>query len=216
MRGAIVGSSLVHLVMLVALLAVRHGSSIVIAGPDVVQVALLDPAVSAPAPAPVPPPEKPAPAPIAPPVTPEREKGVRITPPKPKTAKPAERREQTPPPALPSAAVGNAGLRGEVAVDARDFEFTYYLMLVRNKIAQNWAAPAGMASGGALTRAVVTFRISRGGDVTGVQLERGSGVDFFDRTAVRAVILSDPLPPLPLAYTGADLGVHFGFEIGGL
>ena len=28
MRGAIVGSSLVHLVLLVALLAVRHGSSI--------------------------------------------------------------------------------------------------------------------------------------------------------------------------------------------
>src|SRR5882672_9134083 len=99
MRGAIVGSSLVHLVLLVALLAVRHGSSIVIAGPDVVQVALLDPAVSAPAPAPAPPPEKPAP-----------EKGVRIAPPKPKPAKPAERREETPPPALPSAAVGNAGL----------------------------------------------------------------------------------------------------------
>src|SRR6266850_1672170 len=124
MRGAIVGSSLVHLVLLVAVLAVRHGSSIVIAGPDVVQVALLDPVAPA-------------------------------------------------------------------------------------------AAPSGVGPGGAATRAVVYFRIGRGGDVTAVQLERGSGVDFFDRTAVRAVILSDPLPPLPLAYTGADLGVHFGFEIGG-
>lgn len=212
MRGAIVGSSLVHLVLLVALLAVRHGGSIVIAGPDVVQVALLDPV--APNVAPARPPEKPTPAPKLPDVKPENEKGVRIAPP-PKKPRPAEAREETPPPALPYAAVGNAGLRGQVAVDARDFEFTYYLLLVRNKIAQNWAAPTGIGSGGAPTRAVVYFKIARGGDISAVQLESGSGVEFFDRTAVRAVILSDPLPPLPLAYTGGDLGVHFGFETGG-
>jgi protein TonB len=213
LRGAIVGSSLVHLVLLVALLAVRHGGSIVIAGPDVVQVALLDPVAPA-APA-APPPEKTAPAPKLPELKPENEKGVRIAPAQKKKPQPAETHAETPPPALPYAAVGNAGLRGQVAVDARDFEFTYYLMLVRNKIAQNWAPPSGIAPGGAATRAVVYFRIARGGEVSAVQLESGSGVDFFDRTAVRAVILSDPLPPLPLAYTGGDLGVHFGFEIAG-
>lgn len=212
MRGAIIGSSLVHLVLLIVVLAVRHGGSIVIAGPDVVQVSLLDPVTAAAAPAAAP--QKPVPAPKLSELKPEHEKGVRIAPP-PKKAKPAEPREETPPPTLPYAAVGNAGLRGQVAVDARDFEFTYYLMLVRNRIAQNWAAPSGIAPGATATRAVVYFRIGRGGEVTGVQLESGSGVDFFDRTAVRAVILSDPLPPLPLAYTGADLGVHFGFEIGG-
>ena len=212
MRGAIVGSSLVHLVLLVVVLAIRHGASVVIAGPDVVQVALLDPAGAALAPAR--PPEQAAPVPQLPAVKPADEKGVRIAPP-PKKKKPAEAQEESPPPALPYTAVGNAGLRGQVAVDARDFEFTYYLLLVRNKIAQNWASPSGVASGGAATRAVVYFRIARGGEVTGVQLESGSGVEFFDRTAVRAVILSDPLPPLPLAYTGGDLGVHFGFEIGG-
>jgi protein TonB len=212
MRGAVVGSSLVHLVLLVALLAVRHGSSIVVAGPDVVQVALLDPA--APAASPAPPAEKAPPAPKLPVVKPADEKGVRIAPP-PKKAKPAEPREETPPPALPYTAIGNAGLRGQVAVDALDFEFTYYLVLVRNKIAQNWTPPSGLAQGGAPARAVVYFKISRDGQVAAVQLESGSGIDFFDRTAVRAVVLSDPLPPLPLAYSAADLGVHFGFEVGG-
>ncbi len=212
MRGAIVGSSLVHLVLLAVLLAIRHGGSVVIAGPDVVQVSLLDPAALAAAPAPPPAPSPPAPK--APVVKPVDEKGVRIAPP-PKQRKPAETHEEPPPPALPYTAVGNAGLRGQVAVDARDFEFTYYLLLVRNKIAQNWAPPSGVSPGGAATRAVVYFRIARGGEVSGVQLETGSGVDFFDRTAVRAVILSDPLPPLPLAYVGGDLGVHFGFEVGG-
>jgi TonB family protein len=61
----------------------------------------------------------------------------------------------------------------------------------------------------------VYFKINRDGQVAAVQLESGSGIDFFDRTAVRAVVLSDPLPPLPLAYSAASLGVHFGFEVGG-
>ena len=39
-----------------------------------------------------------------------------------------------------------------------------------------------------------------------------SGYEFFDRSALRAILISDPLPPLPVGYTGSDLGVHFGFE----
>lgn len=215
MRAAVIGSGLVHVGLIGALFFVRQRGTIVVAGPDVVQVALLEPAAPAPvvrAPTP-PPPAKPRPAPVAP-VKPAEEKGVRIEPPKkPKPAEPTKQEE--PAPALPYAAVGNAGLKGQVSVDTPDFEFTYYLMLVRNKIAQNWTPPSGTAQGGTAARAVVYFRIGRGGDVSGVQLETGSGIDFFDRTAVRAVVLSDPLPPLPLGYTGADLGVHFGFEYAG-
>jgi hypothetical protein len=37
-------------------------------------------------------------------------------------------------------------------------------------------------------------------------------MEFFDHSALRAVMVSDPLPPLPLGFTGEDLGVHFGFE----
>lgn len=216
MRGAVIGSGVVHVGIIGALFLVRQRGTIVVAGPEVVQVALLEPAAPTPAvraPAPPPPPK---PAPPAEAVKPTEEKGVRIEPPrKPKPATPAPRQEPAPAPALPYAAVGNAGLKGQVSVDTPDFEFTYYLMLVRNKIAQNWTPPTGTAQGGAAARAVVYFRIGRGGDLSGIQLETGSGIDFFDRTAVRAVVLSDPLPPLPLGYTGADLGVHFGFEYAG-
>jgi len=113
---------------------------------------------------------------------------------------------------LPSASVGSAGLKGDVSLDVHDFAFTYYLVLVRNKIAANWEPPAGLATGGRPVRTVVYFRISRGGEVTGVQLESASGLEFFDRSAVRAVTISDPLPHLPLGFDGSDLGVHFGFD----
>jgi protein TonB len=108
--------------------------------------------------------------------------------------------------------VGPAGLRGEVAVEAGNFEFTYYLLLVRSRVAENWSPPAGLVTRGQPVKAVVYFVIDREGEVTGIRLETASGAEFFDRSALRAVVLSVPLPHLPLGFAGADLGVHFGFE----
>jgi TonB family protein len=213
MRGAIIGSGLVHLLILVALFWVRTAASLVIPGPETVQVALIDP--SAMTPTSPPKVEAPPPEPTLAEVKPAEDTGVKLQP-EPRKKKVEKPRDEPAPapesPALPSAPVGSAGLRGDVAVDARDFEFTYYLVLVRNRIAANWSPPAGLATGGRRVRAVVAFRIGRGGGVTTVRMEEVSGMEFFDRSALRAVVLSDPLPPLPLGFPGSELGVHFGFD----
>lgn len=216
MRGALIGSGLAHLIVVAALLIVRHRAPLHVATTDVVQVSLADPtalaAVTPPPPVPQPVIEKQEPE-----IAPEEAEGVKLEKPKPAPPKnkPAPQ-PQAPPPslahaALPLAQVGSTGLSGEMSVDQGDFAFTYYLVLVRNKVAQNWNAPGGISSGGRV-RCVVYFHISSSGRVSGVQLEQGSGVDYFDRSAQRAVTLADPLPPLPVGYTGSDLGVHFGFE----
>ena len=212
-RSAVVGSAVVHVAILGVLFAVRQGEPLVVPGPDVVQVALVEPGAmprSVPTPAPA---ERSAMK--VPDIQPENVEGVKLVPPR-KPARPAApaREEAAPPssgPSLPYARVGSAGLSGGLAVDARDFEFTYYLMLIRNKVAQNWAPPAGLESGRQV-RAVVYFRVGRNGGVSAIRLESGSGVEFFDRASLRAVTLSDPLPPLPLGFPGSDLGIHFGFE----
>lgn len=211
MRGSLLGSGVVHALLLVVLLAVRHPMTIVVPGPDVVQVALLDPqAALAPAPAPSAPPEVRAPE-----VKPVEDTGVKLKPEKPRN-KPEPRESAPKPaaqaPALPAARVGPAGLRGELAVDAGSFEFTYYLVLIRNRIAANWTPPAGISTGGNPVRVVVYFRVGRGGDVSGARIESPSGTEFFDHSALRAVTISDPMPPLPLGFPGGELGVHFGFE----
>ena len=228
MRHAITGSAAVHLVVLLALLIVRTSTPILVAGPETVQVALYDPsalrALSA---------AEPTPAPA--PVPAEDETGVRIEKPKPDPKKP-EPRPEAPRPAAPSpsrppgkpasapstnvstlpmAGLGGPGLRGSLSVDARDFEFTYYLRLVRDQIARNWSAPAGLSTGGKPVQAVVNFHIARDGGISGVRVEESSGLDFFDQSAARAVTISDPLPPLPLGFPAGDLGVHFGFEYTG-
>jgi protein TonB len=212
-RSSVVGSGIVHLIVIATLFIVRQSAPLVVPGPDVVQVALMD------APSEVTPPEPKAPEPKPeiekPDVKPLDESGVKLEKPKPQPKpKPTEKKpEATPPPAmaLPSAAVGSAGLSAEVAVDSRNFEFTYYLILVRNKIASNWTPPSGLA-GGEAAKAIVYFRIRRDGSVEGAQLETGSNFESFDRSALRAVLVSDPLPPLPLGFGGGDLGVHFGFQ----
>lgn len=214
MRGSVTGSVAVHLFLLAVLFAVRQPMSIVVPGPDMVQVALVDPAsLLAPAPAPEPPPKQPEPKLDE--IKPVEDTGVKLEPPKKK--KKEEPRPEPPPkqaeaPALPTATVGSSGLRGDLSVDSGNFEFTYYLILIRNRIASNWSPPAGISTGGNPVRAVVYFRVGRGGELAGVRLEGASGIEFFDRSALRAVTISDPMPPLPLGFAGGELGVHFGFE----
>jgi colicin import membrane protein len=214
MRNAVVGSGLVHLALLVVLLIARGPAAMIVPGPDVVQVALLDPTSMTIAP----PPPEPAPKPEPATIQPVEEEGIKLEPKKPapkkspETKKPEERPPVTRAQALPSAPAGTAGLKGDVSLDAASFEFTYYLVLIRNKIASNWAPPAGLTTSGQPVRAVVYFRVSRDGRLSAPRLETGSGAEFFDLSAVRAVQLSDPLPPLPLGFSGSELGVHFGFE----
>lgn len=218
MRGSVMLSSAVHVIVLVAVYFARPASNFVVPGPDVVQVSLIDPnAAETPAPPTPPPPPQETPQPKEQ-IQPEEAKGVKIEPAKPPKQQPQPQQQTPPPPStkrapiLPSAQVGPAGLKGDVGVDASDFEFTYYLVLVRNKIAGNWVPPAGLATSGNPVRSVVYFRVGRGGEISGLRIETPSGQGLFDDSGMRAVTLSDPLPPLPLGFPGGDLGIHFGFE----
>jgi TonB family protein len=220
MRATIAGSTAIHLGLLSVLFIVHPSRTLVLPGPDVVQVALIGE---------LPPP----PAPVVKAndaVVPDETDGVRIEKPraKPKPEvkqqpKPIEPPKQAPPPTdnpqpaaarnlvLPYAPV-TSGVSGQVAVDDANFEFAYYLQIVRAQIARNWTPPAGSETG---TRVEVYFRVTRSGSISGLRVDVGSGNDIFDDSAIRAVTITEQLPPLPLGYAGADLGIHFGFEYTG-
>lgn len=221
MRGPLVGSLLVHLAVAAALFVIRPPTPILIGGPESVEVALLDPSNLPRVPAAAPPPPAPRPEVREPEPLPDEEEGVRIESkprPKPKPAQPESRTEASRPapaaqatPAIPRVRIGNTGVSASLSLDASDFAFTYYLAQVRDKIARNWSPPAGMPTG-AVPKAVVYFRISRDGRIADIRLETASGEEFYDRAALRAVQISEPLPHLPAGYTPGWLGVHFGFE----
>ena len=222
MRQALIGSAAVHVVLTAALLDVRSGQTVLVPGPDIVEVSLVDPSLDA-IPAPV---AAPAPTPPAETPPPVEEDGVKIEkakkkqpePEKPSPVRPAEPDKPSPKPptetshvVLPYANVGG-GMRGQVAVDESNFEFAYYLQRVRSMIAGNWTAPSGVPGG---MRVEVYFRIGRDGSLTSPRVETSSGNTYFDQSAVRAVLVTGHLPPLPMGWNGSDLGVHFGFEYTG-
>jgi protein TonB len=107
-------------------------------------------------------------------------------------------------------ALAAAGAASNVRVDEEDFKFAYYLEIIREKVSFNWSPPP--LSGGRNVMCTVYFKVMRDGRVSDVKVEQPSSFDLFDKSALRAVNLSGPLPPLPAGFAGRWLGVHFEFQ----
>jgi len=154
-------------------------------------------------------------APLSPEVKdkPVREKG-NVTPPPPvkvKKIRPKKKKAVVEPkkevsrrPKVKDAAVVNKGVGG-VELEGEEFPFPFYLELFINKISRNWKNPVAAPEND--MSAQVYFRITRTGRIAEVVLREGSGNFVYDQAAMRAVLVSNPLPPLPADYKGKFLGV---------
>jgi TonB family protein len=100
-------------------------------------------------------------------------------------------------------------------VDNPDFQFTYYLVIIQNKISTNWNPPFARSKKDRRLTALLHFRILRNGQIRDARIETSSGASLLDQSALRAVSLSNPLPPLPQRFLDNALGVHFSFELEG-
>jgi outer membrane biosynthesis protein TonB len=94
-------------------------------------------------------------------------------------------------------------------VDAYNFGSPYYLSLVFGKIRDTWENPVQSSS---TLMTTIYFRILRDGNIVETKVEKTSGIDLFDQSAMRAIISSAPFPPLPGEFTGEYLGIHLEFE----
>jgi protein TonB len=120
------------------------------------------------------------------------------------------------PAAAPSAQPGTGGavgMGGNVGVggatfDQPDFNYSYYVERMLVTIGMNWFKPAESVP----ISPMIRFRIERDGTINDPQIERSSGLPYVDRAALRAVMASSPLPPLPQEFSGRYLGVHLIFE----
>jgi len=67
-----------------------------------------------------------------------------------------------------------------IGVDGPISAYTYYLQVVRDKIARYWIPPAGLVADGHEVASIVNFRIDRRGKITGSYVEEPSGTSVFD------------------------------------
>jgi len=97
---------------------------------------------------------------------------------------------------------------GAAKVEGGTFETPTYLNILFAKIKYRWENPF---EGQEKTSCVIYFSIMRNGSIIDATIEQSSGIAAFDQSALRAVLSSRP-PPLPLEYTGEQLGVHLEFQ----
>jgi TonB family protein len=106
----------------------------------------------------------------------------------------------------PAVPIGGAGVTG---IEGGDFPYTIYIERMQTLIGKNWFRPPQVAGD---VETTVYFRVERDGTIRDAKTETPSRNATFDRAALRAVIESSPLPPLPFAYNGNYLGVHLKFR----
>ncbi|MFH1336243.1 MAG: energy transducer TonB [Candidatus Zixiibacteriota bacterium] len=94
-------------------------------------------------------------------------------------------------------------------LDGGGFGSSYYLALVFGKIRDAWENPVETSS---TLRVTIYFKLLKDGQVLDAQVEKSSGIDLFDQSALRSVLSDAPFPPLPVEYTGEYLGIHLEFE----
>jgi len=112
----------------------------------------------------------------------------------------------TPAPAVAAAPVAPGG-SGVTGLEGGEFPYTLYIERMHTLIGQKWLRP--QVSNVTTT---IHFIIDRDGTLRDATIETPSPNSAFDRAALRAVLESSPLPPLPFGYSGTYLGVHLTFR----
>jgi len=83
---------------------------------------------------------------------------------------------------------------------------TDYMSDVESKIATNFILPQGFYKD---LYAIITIKISRDGNVSGKNLEKGSGNPSFDSAAMRAIGAAAPFGSPPRELTAVQIRVTF-------
>jgi TonB family protein len=107
---------------------------------------------------------------------------------------------------------GSGGVR--VTGDTGDFlsRYSSYVIAIRSRISNNWLKNTVDPSIHSAPRVYVTFQILRDGNVVNPQITASSGISSLDRSALRAVFDSSPMPPLPADYPNPSVAVEFWFD----
>lgn len=90
--------------------------------------------------------------------------------------------------------------------------FSWYVTAIRSRISNNWLRGTVDPRIQSAPRVFIAFQILRDGSVANVELTSSSGITSLDRSALRAVFDSSPMPSLPPEYPGSKVDVEFWFD----
>ena len=91
--------------------------------------------------------------------------------------------------------------------------FGWYIQAAKRRVDPNWdrlSIDPGVRSSTTL-HCAVSFSINRDGTIKNVRISQSSGNLSWDNAGLRAILGSNPLPPLPTDYQGSEVAVTWDF-----
>jgi colicin import membrane protein len=106
---------------------------------------------------------------------------------------------------------GPVGSFGTGAVRVQE-SILIYQAEIQYQIQKNWAFSQQLAGENTQLEAVLAIKILRSGEIEDIWFDKKSGNAYLDDSAYKALVKSNPLPPLPKDYMRSDykIGLRFG------
>jgi len=124
---------------------------------------------------------------------------------------PEKKEPEAPRKELAAPSGGGGGPHKTIVTEGVAFPHLWYLQIVERKVRDNWITH-GVDISTKRADPVVRFTVGRDGRVAELRLERPSGSGPLDESALGAVSMAGPFPPLPEDYPGAGLTIYFAFN----
>jgi colicin import membrane protein len=122
----------------------------------------------------------------------------------PNLSKPQETKETAP--------HGGTGTGSKKELELMDI----YMVEIQYRIQKNWSFTAQLAGGRTDLEAWPAIKIMANGEIKDIWFDKRSGNSYFDEQAKKAILKSNPLPPLPKGYLRPYFEVGFRFTDKGL
>lgn len=127
--------------------------------------------------------------------------------------------EKTGPPKMSTqqSTKGTGPTGGNAAGSKKDLELMdIYMIEIQYRIQKNWSFNEQLAGGRTDLEAWPAIKIMPNGEIKDVWFDKRSGNSYFDEQAKKAILKSNPLPPLPKGYWRSYFEVGFHFTASGL
>lgn len=106
---------------------------------------------------------------------------------------------------------------GSATGSKKDLELMdIYMIEIQYRIQKNWSFTAQLAGGRTDLEAWPAIKVMPNGEIKDVWFDKRSGNSYFDEQAKKAILKSNPLPPLPKGYWRPYFEVGFHFTASGL
>lgn len=107
--------------------------------------------------------------------------------------------------------VGPAGGSGDFGARVQE-SILIYQAEIQYQIQKNWAFSQQLAGDNTQLEAILAIKVLRDGEIEDIWFDKKSGNTYLDESAYKAVVKSNPLPPLPKDYMHPfyKIGLRFG------